>query len=103
MPIIKSAQKRLRQTVKRQKRNSIKQKAAKSQVKNVLRAIAAGDSKKTAQNYNDAQSKIDRLAKKHLVHKNKAARQKAKLAKKVHASLSVKKPQSVSRPKKSAK
>jgi small subunit ribosomal protein S20 len=82
MPVTKSAGKRLRQSIKRERRNVTKRKATKSHIKAVFKAITLKDSKKAAESYKKAQSQIDRLVKKGIIHKNKAARQKSTLAKK---------------------
>lgn len=79
MPIIKSAKKRVRTAEKAAIRNSKVKRALKTAVK-TFRASVAGADKNTAANQAKAQSAIDTAAKKGLIHKNKAARQKAQLA-----------------------
>lgn len=74
MPIIKSAVKRMRQTIKRRERN-IETK------KNVKIATKAFDAKPTAASLAKAQSEIDTAVKKKLLNKATAARRKAGLAK----------------------
>jgi len=74
MPVIKSAKKKLRQDRKREKNN------------NKLRMLlkkALKTARKTAskENVSKATKVIDKLAKKHLIHKNKAARLKSSLSK----------------------
>ena len=74
MPIIKSAVKRMKQTVKRRERNVAAKRDVKSAVKSFLeKPSAAGLSK--------AQSEIDTAVKKNLLPKNTAARRKANLTK----------------------
>jgi small subunit ribosomal protein S20 len=82
MPVTKSAAKRARQTIKRHKRNLVHKNAMKSDVKALLKAIAAGDAK-VQDKLAKAQSSLDKAAKKNVIHKNKAARKKAQLAKAV--------------------
>lgn len=74
MPIIKSAVKRMRQTIKRRERNV----ATKREVKNAVKAFLE---KPTAASLSAAQSEIDTAVKKNLISKNTAARRKANLAK----------------------
>jgi small subunit ribosomal protein S20 len=73
MPIIKSAKKRVRVAEKAAIRNS----KTKRSLKAALKAFRA---KTTGDNQAEAQSMLDKAAKKGLIHKNKAARQKAQLA-----------------------
>ncbi len=79
MPIIKSAKKRVRTAEKAAIRNSKVKRALKTAVK-AFRSSVAGTNKDAAANQSKAQSAIDTAAKKGLIHKNKAARQKAQLA-----------------------
>lgn len=74
MPIIKSAVKRMKQTVKRRERNM----STKREVKNAVKAFLE---KPTAAGLSAAQSEIDTAVKKNLISKNTAARRKANLAK----------------------
>lgn len=74
MPIIKSAVKRMKQTVKRRERNV----ATKKEVKDAVKAFIE---KPTAAGLSAAQSEIDTAVKKKLISKNTAARRKANLAK----------------------
>jgi ribosomal protein S20 len=73
MPIIKSAKKRVRTAEKAAIRNSKTKRALKAALK-VFRADTSADAQ------SKAMSMIDTAAKKGLIHKNKAARQKAQLA-----------------------
>jgi small subunit ribosomal protein S20 len=74
MPIIKSAIKRMRQDRKRTLRN----KTTKSTLK---KALNAAKKTKSVADLAKAYSVIDKTAKKKVIHKNKAARLKSKLAK----------------------
>lgn len=74
MPIIKSAIKKLRKDKKRTALNRQKEKTLKEALKKAIKTP-------TAQNVQKATSLIDKAAKNHLIHKNKAARLKSKLAK----------------------
>lgn len=74
MPIIKSAIKRAKQTVKRRERNV----SVKRDVKEAVKAFIA---KPTAAALSKAQSELDTAVKKGLLNKNTAARRKANLSK----------------------
>lgn len=79
MPNIKSAKKRVLVSKVRQERN----KAAKSQLKTVMKQARADGA--TAEARLAAVKKLDKAAGKGLIHKNKAARLKSRLAKKASA------------------
>lgn len=74
MPIIKSAIKRAKQTLKRRERNI----GIKKDVKTAVKAFIAAPSAKTLAT---AQSEIDTAVKKGLIKKNTAARRKSTLSK----------------------
>lgn len=74
MPIIKSAIKRAKQTIKRRARNV----GIKHDIKEATKAFTAKPSAKTL---SAAQSEIDTAVKKGLIKKNTAARRKASLSK----------------------
>lgn len=74
MPIIKSAIKRAKQTIKRNERNV----GIKRDVKEAVKAFMA---KPSAATLSKAQSEIDTAVKKNLLNKNTAARRKANLSK----------------------
>ena len=85
MPIIKSAKKRVRVARKATIRNSKTKRSLRTAVKAFHAAITGGDKKATPKTLSEAQSNIDKAVKKGLIHKNKAARQKAQLAAKAKA------------------
>lgn len=73
MPNIKAAEKWMRQTEKRTTRN----KDTKTRLKTIYKkAVAAGD----AETGRDVESAFDRAANKGVIHPNKAARKKSRLA-----------------------
>jgi len=78
MPIIKSAKKRVRVAKKAAVRNSKTKRAIKSALKLFIR-------KSNATSHSNAQSAVDKAAKKGVMHKNKAARVKKQLATKAKA------------------
>jgi len=74
MPVIKSAKKKLRQDIKREKVNDILRKTLKE-------AIKGAQKSKTAEKIKKAVVLTDKAVKKNLIHKNKAARIKSSLSK----------------------
>lgn len=76
MPIKKSAIKTLKQSIAKRERNVIKKRVLKDVIKKT-------DTKEALVS---AQSKIDKIAKTGFIHKNKAARIKSRLAKRVKLS-----------------
>lgn len=74
MPIIKSAIKRMKQTIKRRERNV----GIKRDIKTAVKAFLA---KPTSEGLSAAQSEIDTAVKKKLIAKNTAARRKSQLSK----------------------
>lgn len=91
MPKIKSAIKKLRQDKKRTQANSIFEKSVKDAIKKAGR-------QRSQQLINQAISLVDKAVKKHIFHKNKAARIKSRLSKLV---AEVKRPKQRSAPKRS--
>jgi small subunit ribosomal protein S20 len=91
MPIIKSAKKRVRVAKKAAVRNSKTKRSLKGALKAFHRTVIGSDKKKTASAQSSAQSALDKAAKKNVIHKNKAARQKRQLAAKAKAAAGVEK------------
>lgn len=85
MANIKSAIKRARQNVKLRQHNASARSMFRTYVKNVLKAVEAGDQEAARAAYNKAQPIIDKAAGKGLIHKNKAARIKSRLVARVKA------------------
>ena len=83
MANIKSAIKRARQNVKLRQHNASARSMLRTYIKNVLKAVIAGDVEIARAAYAKAQPIIDKAANKGLVHKNKAARIKSRLAARV--------------------
>lgn len=74
------ARKRARQAVQQNLHNSSLRSRLRTAVKSVRKAIDAGDKAAAAAVFKDAQSTIDSIADKQIIHKNKAARHKARLS-----------------------
>jgi small subunit ribosomal protein S20 len=83
MPHLDSARKRLRQSSARNERNRATVKELKTQVKKVLKTIKTGAKDAAAADYKLACSKLDKCAARGYIHKNVAARTKARLAARV--------------------
>ncbi len=85
MANIKSAQKRARQAEKTRKHNMGLRSRMRTQIKNVLKAVEAGDKDAAQTAYKSAVPVIDSMVNKGIVNKNKAARHKSRLNKMVKA------------------
>ena len=85
MANIASAKKRARQTEQRRQHNASLRSLVRTSIKRVRAAIATGDYETASAAYRAAVPVIDRMADKGILHKNKAARHKARLNAQVHA------------------
>ena len=85
MANIKSAQKRAKQTVVRNQRNTAQRSQLRTAVKKVLKALDANDVAGAEAAFATAQPLLDRFAARGLIHKNKAARHKARLTARIKA------------------
>lgn len=83
MANIKSAGKRARQSEKTRKHNMGLRSLLRSKIKNVVNACDAGDKDAAAAAYKEAVPVIDSMINKGIVNKNKAARHKSRLNKRV--------------------
>jgi small subunit ribosomal protein S20 len=75
-----SARKRARQSEQQRQHNTSLRSELRTAVKNVRKAIEAGDKAAAQSVLQGASSTIDRIADKNIIHKNKAARHKSRLA-----------------------
>jgi small subunit ribosomal protein S20 len=87
MPHLKSAKKRMRQTLKRRDHNRATKKALKKQLKSVLevageKQVDLEDLKKEALT---AIKKLDKAAARRVIHPNNAARKKSQIARLINA------------------
>jgi len=80
---IASGRKRVRQDAKLNAANTALRSQFRTVIKNVQKAVLAGDKVKAAELFVSGQSVIDSVADKGLFHKNKAARHKSRLAAKI--------------------
>ena len=78
----KSADKRARQNKKRYELKHAQRSMVRTSVKATVKAVEVKD-KKVAEVFKSAQSTVDKMANKGVIHKNKAARIKSRLNKQV--------------------
>lgn len=79
MPTTKSAEKRLRQNIKRRALNRSAKATLKTYVRRVRDAVKAGDHQKADAEFRLTAKKLDQAAAKRVIHKNAASRTKSRL------------------------
>lgn len=82
-PRLASGRKRVRQDIKLNAANTSLRSQYRSAVKNVEKAVVAGDKAKATELFGKMQAIVDSVADKGIFHKNKAARDKSRLSTKV--------------------
>lgn len=80
MPNIKSAKKRMRQSVKRTARNRVRKEKLKKAVKSYRTVLATGEAKAIGEELAKVTKAIDKAQVKGVLHKNTASRRKSRLA-----------------------
>ena len=85
MANIASARKRARQAEKRRVHNMSLRTAVRSAIKNVKKAVAAGDKSAAERAMQESQGVIDRIAAKGVLHRNAANRNKSRLSRAIKA------------------
>jgi small subunit ribosomal protein S20 len=85
MPHTMSAEKRLRKTEKRRRRNRTAAKLLKAKRKEFATVSVGTDAAKSQAEFKVVQEAVDRAAAKGYIHRNKAARLKSRMAKKLKA------------------
>ena len=85
MANIASARKRARQAEKRRSHNMSLRTTVRSAIKNVKKAIAAGDKPAAERALQQSQGVIDRIAAKGVLHRNAADRNKSRLSRAIKA------------------
>ena len=88
MPITSSAKKALRQTKKKTVRNIKRKKAFRSVVKDFKKAIEAKEFDRAKELLPKVYKTLDKASKHNTIHKNKAARMKSRISKKIPNSTS---------------
>lgn len=85
MANIASAKKRARQAEQRRRHNQARRSMMRGKLKQVTTAIAKGDKAAAQTAYSEAVPVLDRMATRGVIHKNKAARHKSRLAQQIKA------------------
>jgi small subunit ribosomal protein S20 len=89
LPNIKSAEKRVRQNVKRELRNRRTKSMLKTSIRRFEESLQSGNMDEAKVTLNAAVRQIDRAATRGVVHKNTAARKKSRLSRIFSQSLAV--------------
>jgi small subunit ribosomal protein S20 len=82
-----SAKKRIRSSARRRERNRVFRSRARTFIKKTDRLIAEGKLEEAAQAARQAMSALDKAAVKGVIHKNNAARRKARLMRRLNLAL----------------
>ena len=82
-----SAKKRIRQSLKRRARNRARKEVLKDQVKVYMTALASNDLTKASEELRKTVVRLDKVASKHTIHKNTAARRRSRLTKRLNAAM----------------
>lgn len=85
MANIAQSRKRARQAAKRRLHNASRRSNLRTRVRNVLKAVRANDKEQALAAYRESEPMLDRLARRGLVHPNKAARHKRRLLARIRA------------------
>jgi len=81
----KSAEKRARQATARRARNVAQRSKVRTSIKSVVTAVGSGSKEEATAALKRATPVIDAMARKGIIHRNKAARHKSRLAKRIKA------------------
>lgn len=81
MPIIKSAKKRVKTAKKKTAQNKEWKTRLKDAIKNMEKAVEAGDKEAAAEQLKETKKVIDKAVTRNIIHKNNAARKKSRLTK----------------------
>ena len=83
MPNIKSAKKRMRQSIVLREKNRSVKRSLKTQCKKVLEAVTAGNVEQAETEFRQSAKVLDRAAARKVIHTNAAARTKSRLSARV--------------------
>ncbi|MPZ71271.1 MAG: 30S ribosomal protein S20 [Actinobacteria bacterium] len=83
MANIKSQIKRNRQSAAANERNKSVRSRLRTITKNFLSSVESGDAEQSAASFREVSRELDKAAAKRIIHKNKAANQKSRLAKRL--------------------
>lgn len=89
MPNIKSAAKRARQNITREKRNRRIKSMLKTSIRRFEESLQSGDMEEARVKLNAAVRQIDKAAARGVVHKNNAARKKSRLNRMINKDIAV--------------
>ena len=89
MPNIKSAAKRARQNITREKRNRRIKSMLKTSIRRFEESLQSGDMEEARVKLNAAVRQIDKAAARGVVHKNNAARKKSRLNRMINKDVAV--------------
>jgi small subunit ribosomal protein S20 len=84
MPHTKSAAKRLRQNLKRNRYNRKVKKQIKLQIRAFLEVLKNGTIEQAQEQYNLTAKRLDKAAARNVIHRNRAARKKSQFSKMLH-------------------
>jgi small subunit ribosomal protein S20 len=85
MPNIKSAAKRLRQSILRRESNRAVKSSLRTQNRKVVEAVKAGNVEQAEAELRQAAKLLDRAGTRRVIHRNAAARKKSRLSAKIKA------------------
>jgi len=85
MPNIKSQIKRMRKSEDQRQRNRSVKSALKTKIKKFETALQSGDADEAREKFDDASRELDKAATKGVIHKNKAANKKSRMARDVNS------------------
>jgi small subunit ribosomal protein S20 len=83
MPNLKSSKKDVRRTKTRKERNSRQKSAIRTFAKNILKAVKANNKEEAQSLFNGFASLVDKAAKRNLIHKKTADRNKSRISSKI--------------------
>ena len=83
MPITKTAKRALKKSLKRREKNVLQKEVLKKTEKKFLKLLASSNTEEAKKILNVLYKLLDKAAKTNLIKKNKAARDKSRLAKKL--------------------
>ncbi|MCB1158081.1 MAG: 30S ribosomal protein S20 [Leptospiraceae bacterium] len=87
MANIRSSKKDIRRTAKRRLANMQKRSTIRTFAKNILKSIKEGKLEELPSLFNKYASSLDKAAKKKLIHKNNANRNKSRMAQKINQAI----------------
>lgn len=90
MPTSKSAKRRVRQNAVHRMRNRRDKSALKTQIKKLVSSVENKNIEEAEKHFSITTKGLDKLASKHIIHKNTASRKKSRLARMLNKQKAVK-------------